>query len=50
MKNYLSGVGVRLTDKDGNTVKDVMGKTVRPQETNSRGQYSFDNLPAESSK
>ncbi len=45
-EKLLAGVGVRLTDKDGNTVKDVMGKTVRPQETNSRGQYSFDNLPA----
>ena len=35
-----------LTDKDGNSVKDIFGEDVPPVYTDEDGHYSFDNLPA----
>lgn len=42
----IDGVTVRLTDKDGNPVKDKSGNTVADQITSNGGKYLFDNLNA----
>jgi hypothetical protein len=42
----IDGITVRLTDKDGNPVKDKNGNTVAGQITSNGGKYLFDNLNA----
>lgn len=42
----IAGVKLVLTDADGNAVIDVNGEPVTPVVTDSKGAYSFENLPA----